>query len=155
MQRIAQGGPLPDGSQRTVRRKRRPRSVNSDGSTHAAGVTTLAPAFTLALPNLAGIRNSYSHEFHAELLYDLYAALVREGLGRPETWTESEGSAEPALGVVFNPREPEEVRRALRTVSRFVAFNCELFELVEELADWETCHAGAHLDRGESSIRVA
>jgi len=379
MQRIAQGGPLPDGSRRTVRRKRRPRSVNSDGSTHAAGVTTLAPAFTLALPNLAGIRNSYSHEFHAELLYDLCAALVREGLGEPETWTESEGcavlfaqrsilkgigaerckllernvefhlnvsdlaerdseeaplghgrlavtfecggsgflklgtaiaaleeeaeglgaafywtlthamyrvmriynhedaleyeermkeyaeeedhpgqyefpeveralpecirktltgnhdvrtirarqllsqhrygeyqswidrlrtierlsrvrlpsdsnfrgdggydtiplpslllafkehdaivacfdeesqymlegSAEPTLGVVFNPSEPEEVRRALRTVSRFVAFNCEIFQLIEELADWEKSYAGVHLDRGESSVRAA
>jgi len=379
MQRIAQNRPVPDGSHRSVHLKRRPRSVNSDSPTHAAGVTTLAPAFTQALPNLAGIRNSYSHEFHAELLYDLCAALVREGLGGPEAWMESEGSAvlfaqssilkgigaerrkllernvefhlnvsdlaqrdseevllghgrlavtiecggsgflklgpaivaleeeaeglgaafywtltyamyrvmriynhedaleyeermkeyaeeedhpgqyefpeveralpecvrktltgnhdvrtirarrlllrhchgrygpwikrlrtierlsrvllpsdasfredggydtiplpsllvafkehdaivscfdeesqymlegsaEPALGVVFNPREPEEVRRALRTVSRFVAFNCELFELVEKLADWEKSYAGAHLDRGEPSLRVA
>jgi hypothetical protein len=46
-----------------------------------------------------------------------------------------EGSAEPALGVVFSPREPEEVKRAFRTVSRFVAFNYELFRLVEELAE--------------------
>jgi len=60
-----------------------------------------------------------------------------------------EGSAEPALGVVFSPRQPEEVRRAIRTVSRFVAFNCKLFQLVEELTGWEkNCHAGAHLDRG-------
>jgi hypothetical protein len=67
-----------------------------------------------------------------------------------------EGSAEPALGVVFSPREPEEVRRAFRTVSRFVAFNCELFRLIEELTDWEkNCHASAHLDRGEPSLRAA
>jgi hypothetical protein len=67
-----------------------------------------------------------------------------------------EGSAEPALGVVFSPREPEEVRRAFRTVSRFVTFNCELFGLVEELQGWEkNCHAGAHLDRGEPSLRAA
>ena len=44
-----------------------------------------------------------------------------------------EGSAEPALGVVFSPREPTVVRCALRAVSHFVAFNCELFRLVEEL----------------------
>ena len=67
-----------------------------------------------------------------------------------------EGSAEPALGVVFSPREPAEVKRAFRTVSRFVAFNYELFRLVEELADWEkNCHAGAHIDRGEPSLRAA
>jgi hypothetical protein len=66
-----------------------------------------------------------------------------------------EGTAEPALGVVFSPREPEEVRRAIRTVSRFVAFNCELFQLVEEITEWDKCHAGTHLDRGESSLRVA
>jgi hypothetical protein len=67
-----------------------------------------------------------------------------------------EGSAEPALGVVFSPREPEEVKRAFRTVNRFVAFNYELFRLVEELADWEkNCHAGAHIDRGEPSLRAA
>jgi len=379
MQRIAQSRPVPDRSHRSVRRKRRPRSAGSDGPTHAPGLTTLAPAFTQALPNLAGVRNSYSHEIHAELLYDLCAALVREGLGGPETWTESEGSAvlfaqrsilkgvgaerrellernveyhlsvsdlaerdseavplgnghlavtvecggsgflklgtviaaleeeaeglgtafywtlthamyrvmriynhedaleyeermkeyaeeedhpgqyefpevekalpecirktltgnhdvrtirarrlllrhchgrygpwikrlrtierlsrvrlpsdssfredggydtiplpsllvafkehdaivscfdeesqymlegsaEPALGVVFNPREPEEVRRAMRTVTRFVAFNCELFQLIEELADWEKSNASAHLDRGESSLRAA
>ena len=67
-----------------------------------------------------------------------------------------EGSAEPALGVVFTPREPMEVRKAVRTVSHFVAFNCELFRLVEELTDWEkNCHAGAHLDRGEPLLRAA
>ena len=66
-----------------------------------------------------------------------------------------EGSAEPALGAVFSPREPEEVRRALRTVSRFVAFNCEVFQLVEMLMEGEKCYAGAHLDRGEPSLRAA
>jgi hypothetical protein len=42
---------------------------------------------------------AYSHEFHAELLYELCAALVREGLGMPETWNRCEGSA-----VVFAQR---------------------------------------------------
>lgn len=36
---------------------------------------------------------AYSHEFHAESLYDLCAALVREGLGNPETWRKCEESA--------------------------------------------------------------
>jgi hypothetical protein len=66
-----------------------------------------------------------------------------------------EGSAEPALGIVFSPRDPAEVRRAVRTVSRFVAFNCELFRLVEELAEGDKSSAGAHLDRGEPSLRTA
>jgi hypothetical protein len=63
-----------------------------------------------------------------------------------------EGSAEPALGVVFSPRKPDEVRRAIRTVSRFVAFNCQLFLIVEEFTEWEKSCAGTHLDRRESLL---
>jgi len=48
-----------------------------------------------------------------------------------------EGSAEPTVGVVFSPQKPEEVRRALRVIRRFVALNCELFQLVEALTEWE------------------
>jgi hypothetical protein len=66
-----------------------------------------------------------------------------------------EGSAEPTLGVVFSPQKREEVRRALRVVSRFIAINYELFQLVEALAEWEKRHAGTHLDRGEPSLRAA
>ncbi len=66
-----------------------------------------------------------------------------------------EGSAEPTLGVVFSPQKPEEVRRALRAVGRFIALNHDLFQLAEALAEWEKCNAGTHLYRGEPSLRVA
>jgi hypothetical protein len=66
-----------------------------------------------------------------------------------------EGSAEPMVGVVFSPKKPEEVRRALRVVRRFIALNRELFQLVEALAEWEKRRAGKHLDRGEPSLRAA
>jgi hypothetical protein len=66
-----------------------------------------------------------------------------------------EGSAEPMVGVVFSPKKPEEVRRALRVVRRFIALNHELFQLVEALAEWEKRRAGKHLDRGEPSLRAA
>ena len=66
-----------------------------------------------------------------------------------------EGSAEPTLGVVFSPWNTSEVRRALRSVSRFIALNSELFQLVEELAEWEKDHAGTHIDRGEPALRTA
>jgi hypothetical protein len=66
-----------------------------------------------------------------------------------------EGSAEPSLGVVFSPQKPEEVRRALRVVGRFIALNHELFQLVEAVADWEKRNAGTHRDRGEPSLRAA
>jgi hypothetical protein len=46
-----------------------------------------------------------------------------------------EGSAEPALCVVFSPGEGKQVRHALLAVERFVAINCELFELVEEIRE--------------------
>ena len=66
-----------------------------------------------------------------------------------------EGSAEPTLGAVFSPQKPEEVRRTLRAVGRFIALNHELFQLVEALAEWEKRHADTDLDRGESSLRAA
>lgn len=44
-----------------------------------------------------------------------------------------EGSSEPAVGVIFDPKKPGEVRHAMRIVRHFLAFNYELFQLVEEL----------------------
>jgi hypothetical protein len=43
------------------------------------------------LPSLADVRAEYSHEVNAELVYELCAALVREGLG----------TAEPAYNAVI------------------------------------------------------
>lgn len=48
-----------------------------------------------------------------------------------------EGSCEPAFGMVFSPHKPDEVRRAVRAVRGFVAFNVELFQMIEELVVWE------------------
>jgi hypothetical protein len=44
-----------------------------------------------------------------------------------------EGSSDPTVCVVFSPRKADEVKHAVRVIERFVAFNAELFELVEEL----------------------
>jgi hypothetical protein len=69
-----------------------------------------------------------------------------------------EGTSEPAVGVAFHPQNSEEVRQALRIVERFVLFNHELFQLVEELQEWEkseNSHADTRLNRGEPSLRVA
>ena len=64
-----------------------------------------------------------------------------------------EGTSEPAIGVAFHPRNPEEVRQAVRIVERFVVFNHELFQLVEALQEWEkNSHADTRLDRGEPSL---
>lgn len=65
-----------------------------------------------------------------------------------------EGSSEPAFGVIFSPQKPEEVRRAVRAIRCFVALNVELFQMIEELQEWEKHHAGTHLDRGEPSLRA-
>jgi len=69
-----------------------------------------------------------------------------------------EGTSEPAVGVAFHPQNSEEVRQAVRIVERFVMFNHELFQWVEELQEWEKSedsHADTRLDRGESSLRAA
>jgi hypothetical protein len=64
-----------------------------------------------------------------------------------------EGSSEPTVCVVFSPKKAEEVKRAIHVIERFVAFNTELFGLVEELQEKE--HAGSDSHRGEPSLRVA
>ncbi|MGC1297448.1 MAG: hypothetical protein WA869_20650 [Alloacidobacterium sp.] len=64
-----------------------------------------------------------------------------------------EGSSEPTVCVVFSPKKADEVKHAVRVIERFVAFNTELFELVEELQ--ENGHAGSDSHRGEPSLRVA
>jgi len=46
-----------------------------------------------------------------------------------------EGTAEPALFAIFSPDKEEEVARAIAVVSRFVAFNTELFTLIEEVEE--------------------
>ena len=64
-----------------------------------------------------------------------------------------EGSSEPTVCVVFSPKKAEEVKHAAHVIERFVAFNAELFELVEELSEKE--NAGTDSNRGESSLRAA
>jgi hypothetical protein len=66
-----------------------------------------------------------------------------------------EGTAEPTVCVVFSPRDGMQVRHALRVVERFIVFNCEVFQLVEEIQGWEKCDAGTSIDRGEPSLRAA
>jgi hypothetical protein len=66
-----------------------------------------------------------------------------------------EGSSEPVLGVPFNPQKPDEVRHAVRIVAHFLAFNHELFRLVEELRHWEKSYEGPSIDRGEPQLRAA
>ncbi len=66
-----------------------------------------------------------------------------------------EGTAEPTLCVVFSPRRADEVRHALRIVERFVALNCEFFQLVEAIQEWEKRYEGSCIDRGEPSLRAA
>jgi hypothetical protein len=93
MQRIACIRPVPDRSDGSLRRKRRPPIRCANRPADSTGVATLAPAFVQALPTLDTVPTAYSHELRAELLYDLCAAMVREGLAAPELWKKCEGSS--------------------------------------------------------------
>ena len=88
MQRIHRTRPVRVRSHGPVHREPRPTARGTDGVASTAGITLLAPPFAQALPSLAGLPFEYSHEFRAELVYDLCAALVREGLGTSESWKE-------------------------------------------------------------------
>ena len=76
MQRIASTLPLCRSGNRPPRRGRQPSLAGTDGLITAVGIMTLAPPFTQALPVLDSVPSAYSHEFNAELVYDLCAALV-------------------------------------------------------------------------------
>jgi hypothetical protein len=99
MQRISHSRPIPDRSNGPLRRRRQPSARCAGRPAPPAGLVTLAPAFPQALPALDGVPTAYSHELRAELLYELCAALVREGLAGPELWQKCEGSS-----VVFAQR---------------------------------------------------
>lgn len=70
----------------SARSKRRPPDTGAERDPASTGVATLVPAFSQSLPVFDGVPAEYIHEFHAELLYELCAALVREGLAGTETW---------------------------------------------------------------------
>ena len=76
-----------------VRGERQRAACRSNEPSSTLGITTLAPAFGQALPSLATVPTEYNHEINAELLYDLGAALVKAGLGSPETWLQCGGNA--------------------------------------------------------------
>lgn len=89
MQRIHRTRPVRVRSHGPVQRQPQPIAPCADGVASTTGIALLAPPFAQALPSLAGIPIEYSHEFRAELVYDLCAAaLVREGLGTCESWKE-------------------------------------------------------------------
>jgi len=86
MQRIDTSGrrrPAGDGPVHGHRQRAARQSIRTPS---APRITTLAPAFGQALPTLDTVPTEYNHEVNAELLYDLGAALVKAGLGSPETW---------------------------------------------------------------------
>ncbi len=93
MQRVTRGRTLTSRRHVSIRRKRKPSARRSDRAFTSACVATLAPAFSQGLPTLDSVSTAYSHELRAELLYDLCAALVREGLAGPEIWEKCEGSS--------------------------------------------------------------
>lgn len=88
MQRIHRTRPVRVRSHGPVQRQPQPIPPSTDGVASTTGIALLAPPFAQALPSLAGIPIEYSHEFRAELVYDLCAALVRERLGTCESWKE-------------------------------------------------------------------
>lgn len=64
----------------TLCRNRQDSAAGATRTAIAAGVMTLAPAFSQALPSLLGVRADYTHEANRDLLFHLCAALVREEL---------------------------------------------------------------------------
>jgi DNA-binding transcriptional ArsR family regulator len=64
---------------------------------------------------LAEVRGEYNHEVNAELVYELCAALVREGLGTTETWKKSGGNvlsfAQHAMMSAIGPERGDLLQR--------------------------------------------
>jgi hypothetical protein len=80
------------------------------------------------LPALDRVPTAYSHEFHAELVYELCTALVREGLVKPETWQKRGENAQ-----VFTQRAIMECIREERwnLLQRNVEYHLTLSDVAE------------------------
>jgi hypothetical protein len=81
---------------------------------------------------LDGLPAEYSHEVHAELLYDLGIALVREGLGTPETWQKCGESA-----VVFAERAIRESigERRWNLLQRNAEYHLTVSDVLEQAGE--------------------
>ena len=93
MQRIRRPRTLCVRSNGSVHRDRESAAPDADRVTSPTGVKTLASALGQALPSLDGVQTAYDYELHAELLFELCGALVREGLGTGESWSNCGESA--------------------------------------------------------------
>ena len=145
MQRIDRSRPLRNRSHGPVHRAAQPTAPTTDGVAATAGITLLAPPFGQALPSLTGLPTDYTHEFRAELVYDLCAALVREGLGTCDTWRECGESA-----LVFAKHS---IMRAIgeeryNLLQRNVEYHLEVSDVAERDGFEET------LGQGQLSVTV-
>ena len=145
MQRFSRRRAVPRRGDGSIRRRRQPSPRCTVQPVASPGVATLAPAFTQALPALGTIPTAYSHEVRAELLYDLCAALVREGLAGPELWQKCEGSS-----VVFAQRAIMESMGKERwdLLQRNVEYHLSLSDVAEQ--DGEQMLLG----RGRLSVTI-
>ena len=126
MQRIARSRSVSNRSDGPTLCKRQSSGPCSDRTPAPVGIATLAPAFSQGMPTLGTVPTAFSHEFRAELLYELCSALVREGLGGPETWRKCDQSAQvfaqraimESIGEErWNPRATtEDMLRAIKAV---------------------------------------
>jgi hypothetical protein len=128
MKRVTRNVTLRSRSDGSLRRERQPVVHPADGTFATAGVAMLAPAFSQGLPALDSVPSAYSHELGAELLYDLGAVLVREGLAGPETWEKCEGSS-----IVFVRRTIMEntCERRWNFLRRNVEFHLSVSDVAE------------------------
>jgi hypothetical protein len=92
MQRLADGGRIPEPSSRSVHKRHR-RSAGCARRTAASyGVATLAQPAALSLPSLQGIPAEFNQEINGERLYQLAAALARCGCGSWKDWDATKGT---------------------------------------------------------------
>ena len=153
---------LPDSIRRTLRRSdprryRRLLKANSSGR-FADWIARLRRLEQLARVRVRDNSNQIEGNYDAPPLPSLIVFFEeRDAITAcfdEEAQSMLEGSAEPALFAIFSPDKEEEVARAIAVVSRFVAFNTELFTLIEEVEEWEKQNGRRDSNWRESSIRA-
>jgi hypothetical protein len=97
------------------------------------------------MPVLDSIPTAYSHEFHAELVYDLCAAMVREGLGKPETWQKCGENAQAFAQTVIADSIGEERWSILK---RNVEYHLTISDVAERDGD------DAFLENGRLALTI-
>lgn len=143
-------------TKQTLRDWRGALALNSDGR-FAEWITILRRLLVLSRCAKRDSENFIEDDYYDDppvpsllICFREHDGIVRCFDEEAEYW--SQGSPRPAVCLLFEPTNAEEVARILRVAYRFFEFNFELCRLIESIRRWETRSVRQRKHRGNSSL---